>query len=53
MFHRAISGPIATTELQALRLLHSDDLKDNPQNHTIPVVEYLNFDGQVFVVMPR
>ncbi|KAF8881728.1 hypothetical protein CPB85DRAFT_1567343 [Mucidula mucida] len=50
---KAISGPKPTGELQAFRLLHSDALRDDPRNHTIPVLEYIDFNGQVFIVMPR
>ncbi|KAF8891982.1 hypothetical protein CPB85DRAFT_1440922 [Mucidula mucida] len=50
---KAVSGSIPTKELRALRLLHSDDLRDDPRNHTIPVLDYLEFNGQVFAVMPR
>ncbi len=50
---RAISGPQPSKELRAFRLLQSDALRDDPRNHTIPVLDYINFNGQVFVVMPR
>ncbi|KAF8885125.1 hypothetical protein CPB85DRAFT_1442148 [Mucidula mucida] len=41
---KAVSGSIPTKELRALRLLHSDDLRDDPRNHTIPVLDYLEFN---------
>ncbi len=50
---RAVSGSRLTKELRALRLLHSDALRDDPRNHTIPVLEFIEFNGQVFAVMPR
>ncbi|KAF8885115.1 hypothetical protein CPB85DRAFT_1566945 [Mucidula mucida] len=50
---KAISGPQPSKELRAFRLLQSDALRDDPRNHTIPVLDYINFNGQVFVVMPR
>ncbi|KAF8900810.1 hypothetical protein CPB85DRAFT_1458127 [Mucidula mucida] len=50
---KAVSGSNPTKELRALRLLNSDTLRDDPRNHTIPVLDYLEFNGQVFAVMPR
>ncbi|KAF8881734.1 hypothetical protein CPB85DRAFT_1567348 [Mucidula mucida] len=45
-----ISGPQPSKELRAFHLLQSDALRDDPRNHTIPVLDYVNFNGQVFVV---
>jgi len=50
---KVISGPSATNELKAFRLLHSDALRDDPRNHTIPILEYIKFEEQIFAVMPR
>jgi len=50
---KAISGASPTNELIAFRLLHSDSLRDDPRNHTIPILEYIKFEEQVFAVMPR
>lgn len=50
---RAISAASATNELIAFRLLHSDALRDDPRNHTIPILEYIKFEEQIFAVMPR
>ncbi|KAF7763836.1 hypothetical protein Agabi119p4_8373 [Agaricus bisporus var. burnettii] len=50
---KVISGVIPTKELKALQLLHSEPLSTDPQNHTIPVIEYIEFNRQTFVVMPR
>ncbi|KAF8881724.1 hypothetical protein CPB85DRAFT_417608 [Mucidula mucida] len=50
---KAISGPQPSKELRAFRRLQSDALRDDPRNHTIPVLDYVNFNGQMFVVMPR
>ncbi|KAH9478695.1 hypothetical protein JR316_0009153 [Psilocybe cubensis] len=40
-------------ELRALQRLNSKDLRSDPLNHTIPVLDFLTFDNLVFVVMPR
>ncbi|KAF8900797.1 hypothetical protein CPB85DRAFT_1439366 [Mucidula mucida] len=50
---KSISGPQPSKELRAFRLLQSDALRNDPRNHTIPVLDYVNFNSQVFVVMPR
>ncbi|KAF8888001.1 hypothetical protein CPB85DRAFT_1334833 [Mucidula mucida] len=50
---KAVSGSKPTKELQALRLLQSDALRDDPRNHTIPVLDFIEFNNQVFAVMPR
>ncbi|KAF7763835.1 hypothetical protein Agabi119p4_8372 [Agaricus bisporus var. burnettii] len=50
---KAISGAVPTNELRALQLLHSEPLCNDPRNHTIPVIEYIEFNQQTFVVMPR
>jgi hypothetical protein len=42
---RAISAASATNELIALR--------DDPRNHTIPILEYIKFEEQVLAVIPR
>ncbi|KAF8915008.1 hypothetical protein CPB85DRAFT_1433210 [Mucidula mucida] len=44
----AVSGSKPTKELQALRLLQSDALRDDPRNHTIPVLDFIEFNNQVF-----
>ncbi|KAF9045911.1 hypothetical protein BDZ89DRAFT_99587 [Hymenopellis radicata] len=50
---KAISGPIPDKELLALRRLNTEPRRDDQRNHTIPVLDYVVFNGQVFVVMPR
>ncbi|KAF8916837.1 hypothetical protein CPB85DRAFT_1288140 [Mucidula mucida] len=50
---KAISGPLPSKELLALRRLSTEPLQNDPRNHTIPVLDYVIFNGQVFVVMPR
>ncbi|KAF8072290.1 hypothetical protein FPV67DRAFT_1484801 [Lyophyllum atratum] len=51
--YRAVSGASPTRELQAFHLLHSDTLRNDPRNRTIPILEYIEFNKQVFAVMPR
>ncbi|KAF8891973.1 hypothetical protein CPB85DRAFT_1440913 [Mucidula mucida] len=45
---KAVSGSTPTKELRALRLLHSDDLRDDPRNHTIPVLDYLEWNVAIW-----
>uniref|UniRef100_A0A8H8CKR3 Protein kinase domain-containing protein n=1 Tax=Psilocybe cubensis TaxID=181762 RepID=A0A8H8CKR3_PSICU len=40
-------------ELRALQRLNSKNLRSDPYNHSIPVLDFLTFDNLVFVVMPR
>ncbi|KAF7763828.1 hypothetical protein Agabi119p4_8365 [Agaricus bisporus var. burnettii] len=50
---KVISGAVPTNELKALQLLQSEPLRSDPRNHVIPVIEFIEFDRQTFVVMPR
>lgn len=50
---RAISGAVTKNELKVLRLLRSEPLCNDPRNHTIPVIDFIEFNQQTFVVMPR
>ncbi|EKM77856.1 hypothetical protein AGABI1DRAFT_130128 [Agaricus bisporus var. burnettii JB137-S8] len=50
---KAISGAVPKNELKALQLLHSEPLCNDPRNRTIPVIEFIEFNQQTFVVMPR
>lgn len=42
-----------TDELRAFHRLNTPKARSDPRNRTLPVLKYLNFDGMVFVVMPR
>jgi hypothetical protein len=42
-----------TPELQALRLLQSQALHDDPRNHLIPILDWIEAFGVTFIVMPR
>ncbi|KAF7763439.1 hypothetical protein Agabi119p4_7976 [Agaricus bisporus var. burnettii] len=50
---KAISGAVPNNELKALQLLHSEPLCNDPRNRTIPVIEFIEYNQQTFVVMPR
>ncbi|KAF7763827.1 hypothetical protein Agabi119p4_8364 [Agaricus bisporus var. burnettii] len=51
---KAVStGAVASNELKALKLLHSEPLRNDPRNRIIPVVDYIEFNHQTFAVMPR
>lgn len=39
-------------ELQILQLLNSEQLKSDPLNATVPVIEFVNFLDWTFAVMP-
>ncbi|KAF9481612.1 kinase-like protein [Pholiota conissans] len=44
--------PEGSIELQIFRLLNSPSIRTNPRNATIPVLEFLEFHGWTFIVMP-
>ncbi|KAF9481616.1 kinase-like protein [Pholiota conissans] len=44
--------PESSIELQILRLLNSPPLRANTRNATVPVLEFLEFHGWIFIVMP-
>ncbi|PPQ76010.1 hypothetical protein CVT24_006541 [Panaeolus cyanescens] len=50
---RIVSGPIRSTEVEVLQRLTSPSALRDPRNITIPILEWLEFDGLVFIVMPR
>lgn len=53
-FNRMISDvSCPSQELRALQRLNAKDLRLDPYDHTIPVLDFLAFDNLVFVVMPR
>ncbi|KAG6847884.1 hypothetical protein H0H93_005197 [Arthromyces matolae] len=52
--HRLVSGREPSTELQILRMLNTESARNDPRNHTIPLLEFISFGADwVFVVMPR
>jgi hypothetical protein len=40
-------------ELEVYKRLNTPQARQDPRNHTVPVLEWLEHDGLVFVVMPR
>ncbi|KAF9481614.1 hypothetical protein BDN70DRAFT_830721 [Pholiota conissans] len=44
--------PKGSVELQILRALNSPSMRLDPRNATVPVLEFLDFHGWIFVVMP-
>ncbi|KAF9481611.1 hypothetical protein BDN70DRAFT_803119, partial [Pholiota conissans] len=44
--------PEGSTELQILRLLNSPSMRSDPRNATVPILEFIEFHGWVFAVMP-
>ncbi|PPR00540.1 hypothetical protein CVT24_005514 [Panaeolus cyanescens] len=49
---RLVSDNQTSDELRIWRRLHAPGIKNHPRNRVIPVLEYLEFDGLVFIVMP-
>jgi hypothetical protein len=45
-------GDEGARELQILQLLNSEPAKSDPDNATVPVVDFLRYDDWHFVVMP-
>ncbi|PPQ79173.1 hypothetical protein CVT24_012887 [Panaeolus cyanescens] len=50
---RLVSDNEISDELRIWRRLHAPGVKNHPRNRAIPVIEYLEFDGLTFIVMPR
>ncbi|KAF9041531.1 hypothetical protein BJ165DRAFT_1489558 [Panaeolus papilionaceus] len=50
---RIVSGPEPSDELKVLKRLSSRALLRDPRNITIPILDWLEFGGLVFIVMPR
>ena len=42
-----------SAELEALQRLDPEELRSDPRNRTIPILEYIDTDGFVFIVIPR
>ncbi|PPR00538.1 hypothetical protein CVT24_005512 [Panaeolus cyanescens] len=49
---RIVSDKEPSEELLIWRRLDSPTLRNHARNRTIPVLEYLEFDGLIFIVMP-
>ncbi|KAF9457534.1 hypothetical protein BDZ94DRAFT_201523 [Collybia nuda] len=50
---RLIFGREPSDELRILQRLNTEKARSNPRNHSICILEYITFDGPIFVVMPR
>ncbi|PPQ73956.1 hypothetical protein CVT24_012545 [Panaeolus cyanescens] len=50
---RIVSGPERSRELEILKRLTSSPALKDPRNITIPILDWLEFDGLTFIVMPR
>jgi hypothetical protein len=46
-------GEDGNDELQILQFLNSEPLRSDPANATVPVLEFLTYDGWKFAVMPH
>ncbi|PPR00535.1 hypothetical protein CVT24_005509 [Panaeolus cyanescens] len=51
-FNESLAYNQTSDELRIWRRLHSPGIKNHPRNRVIPVLEYLEFDGLIFIVMP-
>ncbi|PPQ73016.1 hypothetical protein CVT24_001405 [Panaeolus cyanescens] len=50
---RIVSGPEHSKELKVLEYLTSPSALKDPRNITIPILDWLEFDGLIFIVMPK
>ncbi|TFK33525.1 hypothetical protein BDQ12DRAFT_715773 [Crucibulum laeve] len=50
---RMISGRESSDELKIFQRLNTPEVRADPRNHSIYALDYINFDGLIFVVMPR
>ncbi|RDB30827.1 hypothetical protein Hypma_005798 [Hypsizygus marmoreus] len=50
---KMVSGRTPSNELKVLQRLNTPKARADPRNHTIHALDYVIFDGMVFVVMPR
>ncbi|KAF9457535.1 hypothetical protein BDZ94DRAFT_1272858 [Collybia nuda] len=50
---RLVSGREPSDELKIIQRLNTDRARADPRNHSIRILEYIYFDGLVFIVMPR
>ncbi|TFK34375.1 hypothetical protein BDQ12DRAFT_738249 [Crucibulum laeve] len=50
---RLVSGRIPSDELKILQRLNTPKVRADPRNHSIYALDYISFDGLVFVIMPR
>jgi len=50
---KLVSGDTPSSELRILQHLNTKETRSDPRNHSIHVLQYISFDGLVFVVMPR
>ncbi|KAF4610824.1 hypothetical protein D9613_007278 [Agrocybe pediades] len=50
---KLISDGRASPELEILKFLNTEKAREDPRNHTIPVIEFLTLETLTFVVMPR
>jgi len=48
-----VSGQQPSDELRILQTLNTPEVRKDPRNDTIHVLEYITFDGLVFAIMPR
>lgn len=50
---RLISGREPSDEWKIFERLNTKGARADPRNNSIHVLEYIHFDGLIFVVMPR
>ncbi|KAJ3506262.1 hypothetical protein NMY22_g17308 [Coprinellus aureogranulatus] len=50
---RLVAGPEGSDELDVYRRLNMPLARQDHRNHTVPVLDWLTYDGLTFVVMPR
>ncbi|KDR85782.1 hypothetical protein GALMADRAFT_234858 [Galerina marginata CBS 339.88] len=50
---KVIADDTLSYELQIMQYLNTPEARSDPRNHTIPIIEFLEFGKFTFVVMPR
>ncbi|KAF9478085.1 hypothetical protein BDN70DRAFT_68212 [Pholiota conissans] len=50
---KVVADNLTRSELEILQLLNSEKMRKDPRNHTIPVIEFVQFQQYTFVIMPR
>lgn len=53
IFARLVSDGSPSPELEILKFLNTEGARSNPHNHTIPILEFLEYDRYTFAIMPR
>lgn len=50
---RLASGANPSEELKIFLRLNTPEAREDPRNHTLPILKYLTYSSMIFVVLPR